>query len=125
MPAKKVDVSDYELAVLQVLWDCGFATIREITARVYGDVGQTQYATVQKLLERLEKKRCVRRHRTSPAHRFSARIERSDLISHRLEELAASLCEGSLTPLLIHLAEKTQLNDETREKLRKLIESAE
>ena len=40
----------------------------------------------------------------------------------RLESLAEKLCGGSLTPLLIHLAEKTKLTDRDRKMLRKLIE---
>ena len=45
------DVTDAELAVLQVLWELETATVREITDRLYLE-GTT--ATVQKLLERLE-----------------------------------------------------------------------
>src|SRR5262249_10192887 len=50
------DVTDAELAVLQVLWDRGPATIRELTPLLYPDVTDASYATVQKLLERLEAK---------------------------------------------------------------------
>lgn len=125
MAKRAVNVTEYELAVLDVLWEWGSATIREITEEVYGDTSTTSYATVQKLLERLEKKRCVRRDRRSFAHRFSARIDRSDLIDQGLETLAEKLCGGSLTPLLVHLAETTKLTDRDRKLLRKLIDDTE
>ena len=48
---KAVNVTEYELAVLEVLWGRGSATIREITEEIYGDASTTSYATVQKLLE--------------------------------------------------------------------------
>ena len=48
------DVTDAELAVLQILWDGGAATIRQLTDVLYPGGGTAQYATVQKLLERLE-----------------------------------------------------------------------
>src|SRR5713101_4114325 len=50
------DVTETELAILQVLWDRGPSTRRQITDVLYPRGGQAQYATVQKLLERLETK---------------------------------------------------------------------
>ena len=125
MAKKAVNVTEYELAVLEVLWARGSATIREITEEIYGDTSTTSYATVQKLLERLEKKRCVHRDRKSFAHQFSPKIDRSELIDQGLENLAEKLCGGSLTPLLVHLAETTKLTDRERKLLRKLIDEAE
>ena len=54
MPAKRPDVPDAELAVLKALWDQGEATIREIADRLYPGGETSHYATVQKLLDRLE-----------------------------------------------------------------------
>ena len=125
MVKKRIDVSEYELAVLQVLWDRGPATIREISEQIYGDSSTPRYATVQKLLERLEKKKCVRRNRQSFAHTFAPKVEREDLIGHEIERLAEKLCGGSTTPLLIHLAEDAKLSDEERELLRRLIDESE
>ena len=55
------DVTERELAVLQALWDAGPTTIRRLTDALYPGGGATHYATVQKLLDRLESKDCVRR----------------------------------------------------------------
>jgi predicted transcriptional regulator len=120
-----LNVTEYELAVLDVLWRRGQATIREITQEVYGEISTAPYATVQKLLERLEKKRYVRRDRSSFAHVFSAAIDRSELIEQGLESLADKLCGGSLTPLLVHLVEKTDLSERQRKMLRKLVDEAD
>jgi BlaI family transcriptional regulator, penicillinase repressor len=122
MAKKGRRVTEYELAVLDVLWNCGPATIREITEAVYRKTSPTSYATVQKLLERLEKKGCVHRDRSQFAHRFRAKIARTELIGQGLEDLAQKLCGGSLTPLLVHLAETTRLSPRDRLMLRKLID---
>lgn len=116
------DVTDTELALLQVLWDGGTATIRQLTDAVYPDGGTAQYATVQKLLERLESKGCVRRERTPPAHVFTAAIAREDLIGRRLRDMAEKLCGGSLTPLLTHLVRTRGLSPRERQELRDLID---
>ena len=121
MPRKAVDITDTELAILEVLWEKGAATIRQITDELYTEGTTGEYGTVQSLLERLEAKGCVKRNRRSFAHVFAARIDRSDLIGHRLQDLAEKLCGGSWTPLLIHLAQRTKLSARDREMLRTLL----
>ena len=116
------DVTDAELAVLQALWDGGPATIRQLTDVLYPGGGTAQYATVQKLLERLESKGCVYRERTPPAHIFTAAIAREDLIGRRLRDMAEKLCGGSLTPLLTHLVRTRGLTTRERQELRDLID---
>ncbi|HIF34004.1 MAG TPA: BlaI/MecI/CopY family transcriptional regulator [Planctomycetaceae bacterium] len=123
---KKIDVSDTELSILEVLWKDGPTTIRQVMDRLYPKSKRTTaaYATMQKLLDRLETKNCVSRDRSLFAHRFRARVKRSELIDQRLKEVADKLCEGSLTPLLIHLAGQAQLSEEERETLRKMMDDA-
>ncbi len=114
-------VSDGELGVLEVLWIQGQATVREITAEVYEDQSFSKYQSVQKLLERLEKKRCIKRDRSTTAHTFEPTVERDEIIGHRLEQVSETLCGGSLTPLLMHLAGRTRLKPSEREALHQLI----
>jgi BlaI family penicillinase repressor len=116
------DVTDAELGILQVLWDQGSATIRQLTDSLYPSGGTAHYATVQKLLERLELKGCVARDRSTAAHTFVARIDRTALIGRRLEEMAEKLCGGSLTPLLTHLVRAQRLSARERQELRDLID---
>jgi len=122
MPRTPQDVTDKELEVLQVLWDHGPCTIRRITDLVYPDGDTAQYATVQKLLERLEEKACVQRRKGQPANIYRAAIARDDLIGRRLQDMAEKLCGGSLTPLLTHLVRQRRLSCQEREELRRLIE---
>jgi BlaI family penicillinase repressor len=116
------DVTDAELAVLQALWSQGPATIRQLTEAIYPDGGPAYYATVQKLLERLEGKNCIRRERTAGAHVFSAVLAPEDLIGRRLRAMAEKLCGGSLTPLLTHLVRAERLTAKQRQELRTLID---
>lgn len=116
------DVTDAELAILQVLWDQGPATIRQLTDVLYPGGGTAHYATVQKLLERLEGKGCVARNRRPAAHAFRAAIDRDALIGRRLEDVAEKLCGGSLTPLLTHLVRARRFTSHQRRELRALID---
>src|SRR5687767_2026925 len=101
------DVTETELAVLEQLWAAAAAdepaTIRAISDRLYPGGGAAHYATVQKLLERLEAKKFVRRDDSAMAHRFTASVKRDELIGRRLRAMADKLCGGSMTPLITSL----------------------
>ena len=122
MSQRNQDVTEAELALLQALWDSGPATIRQLVERVYQQSGTSVYATVQKLLDRLESKGCVTRDRAGPVHVFRAAIDRDELIGRRLRAVADSLCGGSLSPLLTHLVQGKGLSEEERRELRSLID---
>lgn len=116
------DVTDAELAVLQALWGRGASTTRQLTDVLYPQGTASQSATVLKLLERLEAKGCVKRRREGTANVFEADIQRDELIERRLQAVAESLCEGSRTPLLMHLVDPEKLTREERDTLRNLVE---
>jgi BlaI family transcriptional regulator, penicillinase repressor len=116
------DVTDAELAILQVLWDQGQATVRQLTDAIYPDGSASHYATVQKLLDRLEAKDCVARDRGRWPHVFGAVIQREELIGLRLRAMAEKLCGGSLTPLLLHVLKTDQLSANERQELRAYLE---
>jgi predicted transcriptional regulator len=116
------DVTEAELALLQSLWESGSATIRQLAERVYNEGGVSAYATVQKLLDRLEAKSFVKRDRRTAVHVFRAAIDRGELIDRRLRAVADSLCGGSLSPLLTHLVEGRGLSEAERRELRDLID---
>src|SRR4051812_11715481 len=95
------DVTEAELAVLEVIWSAPAAdppTIRDITDRLYPGKGSAHYATVQKLLDRLAGKGYVARdaNAAGPAHRFRATVARDELVARRLRTVADRLCGGSL-----------------------------
>lgn len=122
MVGRAKDVTDAELAVLQVLWGRGTATIRDVTEVVYSDDVTTQYSTVKRLLARLEAKGYVRRDRSEAVHTFEAIVDRDELVGRRLEALANSLCDGSISPLLTRLAKSERLTEQQQEALLSLID---
>ncbi len=116
------NVTDAELAVLQVLWERQPVTIRQITEAIYRAPTDAKYATVQKLLERLEEKGHVSRDRSQHAHQFSARTSRDALVGRRLRAMAEELTGGLMVPLLAHLVRAETLTAAERRELRDLID---
>jgi predicted transcriptional regulator len=113
---------DAELSVLQTLWERGPSTIRQLADTLYPSGTEAHYATVQKLLERLESKGCVSRDRGAWAHIFKATIDRDELIGRRLQAVAERLCGGSLTPLLTNLVRSKRLTPKERREIRRLMD---
>ncbi len=122
MPRKPRDVTEAELAILQVLWDRGRTTIRHLTELLYPGGGDSEYATVKKLLTRLEHKGCVCRDSREAAHLFEARITRDELMGQRLDAIAAELCGGSRAPLLMNLLRAQSLSEADRQELRRFLD---
>ena len=122
MARRPQDVTDAELDVLRGLWDDGPATIRTLADRLYPGGGTSEYATVQKLLERLEDKGHVAHRSEGRQNVFSARVQREDLVARRLRDTAEQLCDGSLTPLLTHLVSAGRLSRDELLELRRLVD---
>ena len=122
MPRKPQHVTDAELAILRVLWEREQATVREITGQLYQIVRESELATVQKLLKRLEGKHCVSQNRNVWPHTYTATLSREELIGRRLQSTADDLCGGSLSPLLMHLVETRGLTGEECASLRRLLD---
>ncbi len=119
------NVTETELAVLEFLWQAGTATKREIVAELYPRQADSDFATVHKLLQRLEAKGHIERDRDSFAHVFRTTRNREDFVGQQLEAVAEKLSGGSLTPLLIHLVEKRRLSKAERERIRQLLDEAD
>ena len=118
------DITDAELAVIKLLWDRGRTTVRDLTDTLYPGGTNAHYATVQKLLERLELKKFVKRDRKPWPHQFEAKVDREELMGRRLQATADKLCEGSLAPLLTHLV-KVKLKPDQLQSLRELLNDLE
>ena len=115
------DVTDAELAVLEVLWEAGPLSIRDVADRLYPGGGTSEYATVQKLCERLVGKGCVARDRRHRPQQFRAAIDRDELIGRQLKSVADKLCGGAYTPLLNHLLQGGSLTAAEIKSLKSLV----
>jgi BlaI family transcriptional regulator, penicillinase repressor len=104
------DVTDTELAILQVLWERGEATRRQIADVLYPGGGEAHYATVQNLLGRLERKRFVRHTRREGVLAFKPTVDRDELIRRRLRGVAEKLCDGAVGPLVMNLVRSQPLS---------------
>jgi predicted transcriptional regulator len=123
MVRTRTTLANAELAVMELLWDEGRLSARDVRERLYPVAEKAQHGTVQRLLQRLEDKGYVVRDRTTPINLFSAAISRDDYASDELESLAQRLTGGSLAPLVTHLLEQKRLSSTEIDRLRHILDA--
>lgn len=116
------NVTEAELAVLQLLWERGPSAVRQVADALYPGGGPSEYATAHRLLERLEGKDYVTREKAEGVYVFRAALDREAVLGQQLEALVERVCGGSLRPLLSTLVKSKRL---TAEELRGLLEIVE
>lgn len=122
MSRNMADVTNTELAILEVLWDRGSSSIREIVVALYKQHTPTLHATVKSLLERLESKGYVSCDKSGFAHAFSAVVTREAYVGQQLKQLADSHFDGAMAPMLLSLVDRINLSQKNRDAIRKIID---
>lgn len=120
----KPRLANAELAIMDLLWEKDRLTAREIREALYPDTSKAQHGTIQRLLQRLERKGFVSRDRDLPVHFFSAVVSREAYGSSQLESLADKLTAGSLAPLITYLVEAKKLTPAEIDRLRRVLDDA-
>ena len=122
--ASRPGLSDAELEVLKVLWNCGPSTVREINEVLEHQGRHWAYTTVATLLQRLGVKRYVSGDPSAVAHVYRAVITRDELLEHRLKDTAEELCDGRAAPLILALVQNSRLLPVEVARLRRLLDEA-
>ena len=107
--------SRLEQQIIEILWDLGPASVREIQER-FPDASRPAYTTVQTLVYRLEAKDAVRRtKKIGNALIFEALVTRSST-QRRLIDEVLGLSGGRAMPVMTPLIEAGKLTlDDVRE----------
>ena len=101
-------LSRLEMQIMEVLWNCSTASIREIQES-FPEKKRPAYTTVQTTVYRLEAKKAVRRvKKVGNFHVFEAAISR-DLAQRKLIDDLLALFGGRTQPVMAHLIESGKL----------------
>lgn len=122
MTRKGADVTTTELAILDVLWKRGPATVREVVEEIYGEHRPSLHSAVKSLIDRLIEKGYVAREKKAFAHLFAAAVERDLFVGQQLQQLADSHYQGALSPMVLSLVERMKLSEKDRAAIRQIID---
>lgn len=112
-----MQLSRFELQVMDVLWRTGELSVREVHEALSKD---SAYTTVQTILQRLEQKGAVRRTRkVGNALMFEPAITRRSVYRRLIDELLDLV--GGSQPLLAHLVDSGKLSVEDLKALEKKV----
>lgn len=113
-----------ETAILQVLWERGPCTVREVY-EVLAEKRAIGYTTVLKLLQIMHEKGLVRRDESRRSHRYQAagsqRRTRQQLVAELLERAFG----GSMHSLVMHALSTRRASREDLAEIRGLIDELE
>lgn len=113
-----------ELEILDVLWQRGTATVRELHEDLSANK-PTAYTTVLKLLQIMDEKGLVERDKNAKAHVYRAKQPQDETQKNLVSDLLEKAFRGSALKLVQHVLETKPASAAELAEIRKLIAEAE
>ena len=121
---KKDKPTSAELEILDVLWQKGNATVRDVHDEINAR-RPTVYTTVLKLMQIMLEKGLVRRDSQGKAHIYRPTQSRQQTQKHLVSELLDKAFRGSALKLVQHVLETKPASPEELAEIRRMINEAE
>jgi predicted transcriptional regulator len=118
-------IPELERLVMEEIWGQGEATVRSVRDALNADVGQPEraYTTVLTILQRLDAKGLVLRHRNGKTDLYSAALPREEYLGARANAEVSELLEQYGELALVQFARRmAALDPQRRDALRRLAE---
>ena len=115
-----INITESEWKVMEVLWDTSPLTLREILLQLKGKTPWST-TTVRTLLVRLMDKGAVKADKSIANFKYSPLIEKEVCQKQEARNFLDKVFNGSMGMLVSTLVKESQLSDEEREELLKII----
>ncbi|HWG10270.1 MAG TPA: BlaI/MecI/CopY family transcriptional regulator [Rhodanobacteraceae bacterium] len=112
--------TEAELEILQVLWEQGACTVRDVHEVLHRRDG-TGYTTALKMLQIMHEKGLVVRDDSQRAHVFRAAVSKEKTQKRFLADLVQRLFEGSPSQLVLHALGSQRASREELREIRALL----
>ncbi|HEY9284144.1 MAG TPA: BlaI/MecI/CopY family transcriptional regulator [Pyrinomonadaceae bacterium] len=116
--------TDAELEILNVLWQRGAATVREVHDELSARKA-TLYTTVLKTLQIMTEKGLVERDESQRAHLYRARLAQDETQRQLLNDLLARAFDGSASKLVMQALSSREASAEELTEIRALLDRFE
>jgi len=119
--AKQRDIrpSDGELAILQVLWDRGPSTVRQVHEAL--DRGEVRYTTTLKIMQNMTEKGLVERDESRGTHVYTAAVEQETTQRGLLNDFLDRAFGGSAGKLVMAALAAGDISAGELKEIRKLL----
>jgi len=117
---KLIKPTESELEILQVLWDKGSATVREVHEELsaYKDSG---YTTTLKLMQIMFEKGLVKRDDSNKTHVYTPNVSKEKTQQQLVGKMVDSLFGGSASQLVMQALGTSQPSQEELDEIQKLL----
>ncbi len=116
--------TDGELAILQVLWEHGPCTVREVLEQLNGE-RETGYTTTLKLMQIMFEKGLLKRDDSQHAHVYRAAVSRKATQRKTLGRVMDQLFDGSAQQLVLQALSARKASVEELAEIRRLLDELE
>ena len=119
---KNIKPTESELEILQVLWDKGTASVREVHEELLKtkDAG---YTTTLKLMQIMHEKGLVKRDDSIKTHIYQAAVSKEKTQKHLLGKMIDTLFGGSPTQLVMQALGNHKASGIELEEIQKLLDN--
>ncbi len=117
--------TDAELEILNVLWQRGASTVREVHQAIRRSKPATGYTTVLKLMQIMAEKGLVRRDESQRAHVYEARLAREHTQRQLIGDLLDRAFDGSATKLVMQALNAKRASAEELTSIREMLDEFE
>lgn len=121
MPRQRSRPTDAELAILQVLWQHGPSTVRQVHERLSG-ARDTGYTTTLKLMQIMAEKGLVTRDESARTHVYKARRSREQTQRQLVSDLLDRAFGGSAAALVMQALSAHPASAEELREIRRLLD---
>ena len=116
----KRTVGDEELKLLRFVAEHGPLSVGEVTDR-FGAAEGLARSTVLTMMERLRKKRYLKRRRDGGVYRYASPVPYSELLKGVVQTFVDTALAGSLSPFVAYLAGSSELSRDEVAQLERLV----
>ena len=116
--------TDSELDILQVLWQRGPSTVREVYETL-NEKRPTGYTTVLKLMQIMTEKQLVRRNEEQRAHVYEASLPQEETQQLLIGDLLARAFDGSAKKLVMQALSAQKASAEDLSEIREMLDTFE
>jgi predicted transcriptional regulator len=120
----KEKLTPRELAIMQVVWERGDATVRDVHEALSRE-RKVAYTTVMTLMNILATKGHLVRRQGDRAYVYSPARPRQQVVGRLVRDFVDRVFSGSAQPLLLHLVTHEKLSAADRAELKRLIDTLE
>ena len=122
--SKTRKLGDLQLAIMQVLWEKGMATVAEVHQALLPTRGLA-LTTIATMLSKLEKKGVLKHHQSGRQYVYRPTIDRHEVHRSMVGDLVDRLFAGDAAALVSHLLAERDIDPAELDQIKAMITEAE